>query len=78
MNFLSFQLHWLDVYGEKKYFVTLGPNQKRAINTYSHTKWVALDEATKTMLHLNGKRYYLTQVNDESRRIEVVVKVPSK
>lgn len=66
------------MYGDKKYFVTLGPNQKRAINTYSRTKWVALDESTKQNLHLNGQKYYLTQVNDESRRIEVVVEVPSK
>lgn len=56
--------------------MTLGPNQRRAINTYAKTKWVAIDESSQKGFFMNGKREYLTERNDESNRREVVVTVP--
>ena len=70
------QLHWLDLYGNRRYFVTLGPNQRRAINTYANTKWVAVDESSQKLFLMNGNRHYLTRRNDESYRGDVVITVP--
>jgi len=72
----SVQLHWLDLYGNRRYFVTLGPNQRRAINTYANTKWVAVDESSQKLFLMNGNRHYLTRRNDESYRGDVVITVP--
>ena len=70
------QLHWLDVFGKRRYFVTLGPNQRRLINTYRNTRWVASDEASSSTFLLNGKKEYTAQRNSELNRVEVFVTRP--
>eukprot|EP00794_Sanderia_malayensis_P012673 gene12673-13974_t len=72
----SIQLHWLDLFGRRRYFVTLEPNRKRSINTYAQTKWVAIDDSTQNVLFLNKKKEFLTRRNSESNRDTIIVTSP--
>ena len=51
--------------------------ERRGVNTFVNTVWIAKDYSTKQPLHLNGKEHYISKENSRGKRFIVEITVPS-
>lgn len=59
-------------------FISLLFREKRGVNTFSGTVWLAKDDKTTRLLLVNGRQSYTAYRNDPNKRIEIEITLESK
>lgn len=70
------QLYYLDTFNSHIPFITFVVQEKRNVNTYRGTTWIAKDDQSDQILYLNGKRELVAQKNSESKRMTITITKP--
>jgi len=70
------QIYYYDPHNRLIPFILLLPNERRGINTFESTRWVAKDDKTNTVLHLNGRIDHVTRINSPDNRLGLTITVP--